>query len=232
MRVLRDSLSDPTADHEVTSEMVARTRESGEPAVRVWAPPRQVAFGPRDVRADGYERARSAVARRGYPAVERESGGRAVAFTGETVAFALAEAVDERGDADSRFGVQDRYDVTTERIRTALANLGVDARMEEPSDSFCPGAHSLSAHGKLVGIAQRVRKDVAMVGGVVVTRDSEAVAAVLDPVYDALGLPFEPGSVGSVERAGGNGDPDAVVAAVRDGLVAGRPTSVVSVRDT
>jgi hypothetical protein len=71
-------------------------------------------------------------------------------------------------------------------------------------DSFCPGAHSLRADGKLVGIAQRVRRDVGFTAGVAVVRDYGLIGNVFSPVYDALGVPFHPKSVGSVARVGGD----------------------------
>ena len=64
-------------------------------------------------------------------------------------------------------------------------------------DPFCPGAHSLRADGKLVGIAQRVRQDVAFTAGIAVVRDHGPIGNVLSPVYDALGVPFHPESGGA-----------------------------------
>ena len=59
-----------------------------------------------------------------------------------------------------------------------------------------------------------------------VVRDHDAIADVLVPVYSALGVPFDPDSVGSVARAGGDGDPKAVVEAVGAALVEGWNRSV------
>ncbi|MFB6184257.1 MAG: lipoate--protein ligase family protein [Haloarculaceae archaeon] len=228
MHVVRDRRENPEADREVTAHLVDRVRETGEAGRRVWTPPRQVSFGPRDRRADGYDRARRAASERGYPATERDAGGRAVAYAGSTVAFVLAEPVDgsravtrdesDRDAADRRRGIRARYDAATAALRAALSSLRVDAAPGEPPDSFCPGSHSLQADGKIVGLAQRVRREVTLVGGVVVTRDHEALAAVLTPVYAALALPFDPDSVGSVARTGGDGRPEAVVDAVEAAL--------------
>ena len=214
MRVLRGRAATIDEDRTVTGTMVADAAETGERVVRVWTPHRQVAFGRRDAGADGYERARAAAEARGYPPVERDVGGRAVAYTGSTVAFARAEPV-----ADMRRGLQDRYSRMTTDLQVALSRVGVHARPGEPDGAFCPGTHSLQAQGKLVGIAQQVTEGAALVAGVVIARDHEAVVTVLDPVYEALGVPFDPGSVGSVERAGGDGRPSAVVSAVEGALV-------------
>lgn len=201
--------------------MLHRTGETGEPAVRVWTPHRQVAFGRREAVATGYDRAVAAARERGFEPVERSVGGRAVAYTGSTVAFANAVSV-----ADPRVGLGDRYDAAVEDLRRALASLGVDAVPGEPPDAFCPGSHSLQRGGKIVGIAQRVRTDAALVAGCVVVDDRVAFADVIEAVYDALDQPFDPASVGSVAAAGGPSDPDRVVDAVERALVADEPTTV------
>lgn len=210
MRVLRGRAGNIEADREASTAMVERAATTGEPALRVWTPHRQVAFGRRDARNDGYDRARRAARARGYPPVEREVGGQAVAYTGSTVAVSYAVPTDERTAIGSRYGV------ATDRLLEALASLGIDARQGEPDRAFCPGTHSLQAAGKIAGLAQRVRREVAVVGGIVVVCDDRAIGQVLDPVYEALGVPFDPDSVGSVAAAGGPADPAAVVRAVED----------------
>ncbi|AZH24329.1 lipoyl protein ligase domain-containing protein [Haloplanus aerogenes] len=221
MRVLRGRAATISADRKRTGAMLDRTAETGEPAVRVWTPHRQVAFGRRDAAEPGYDRARAAARERGFEPVERRVGGRAVAYTGSTVAFAHAVPVES-----PRTGLDDRYAAAAARLRRALASLGVDAEPGEPTDSFCPGSHSLQCAGKLVGIAQRVRTDAALVAGCVVVADRDAFASVLAAVYDALGQPFDPASVGSVAAAGGPSDPARVVEAVERELVGDAATTI------
>lgn len=212
MRVLRGRAESVEADRERTDRMVERAAETGQPELRVWTPHCHVAFGRRDANTEGYDRARTLARELGYPAVERRVGGRAVVYTGATVAFSRAIP-----GAD-RTAIGARYADAIERIRDALASLGVDASEGEPEGAFCPGTHSLQARGKIAGLAQRVRRDVAVVGGIVVVCDHEAIAAVLDPVYGALGVPFAPEAVGSVARAGGPADSEAVCRALVDAL--------------
>jgi lipoate-protein ligase A len=221
VRVVRGRAASPDADRDVTAAMLDRAGETGVPAFRAWTPHRQVAFGRRDVRADGYDGARRAAEERGFPAVERSVGGRAVAYTGTTVAFARAVPTDA-----SRSGLDARYEDATTRVVRALRSLGVPARRGEPPESFCPGDHSVQAHGKLCGLAQRVRREAALVSGVVVVADHQEQAAVLDPVYEALSVPFDPASVGSVARAGGPADADRVVAALESAFVGDAPARV------
>jgi len=231
MRVYRGRVDAVEADRAVTDRLVDRVAAGeAEPAVRVWRPHRQVAFGRRDASAEGYDRARGAARERDFPVVEREVGGRAVAYTGSTVAFLRAVPVE-----GPRGGIAERYDTTLADLRDALDALGVDATEGEPPESFCPGSHSLQAAGpdgrprKLAGLAQRVRTDVAIVAGVLLVRDHDEIADILAPVYEALAVPFDPESVGGVALAGGESDPERVVAAVERALVGDRAATVESV---
>lgn len=215
MRVLRGREETIEADRALVEEMRTHAAETGEPAVRVWRPHRQVAFGRRDCSEPGIDRARRIARTRGYRPVGRSVGGRAVAYTGDTVAFCRAEPVE-----DPREGLQDRYDRTLAALREALEAVGVDPTRGEPADAFCPGSHSLSADcGKLAGVAQRVTSDAALVGGVLVPRDRWEIAEVLSPVYDALECSFDPATVGSVRAADGDAEPEALVGALERALV-------------
>ncbi|RQG86724.1 lipoate--protein ligase family protein [Natrarchaeobius halalkaliphilus] len=213
MRVIRGETQSLEADTAVTISLLERTAHDRTPVVRVWHPHRQVAFGRRDTNARQYDSARQIARREGFEPVERTVGGRAVAHTGTTVAFARCVPID-----DPRTGLNERYESTSSDVRTALVELGVDARRGEPDDSFCPGTHSFRANGKLVGIAQRVRNDAALVSGIVLVRDHGEIARVLSPVYDALEVPFDPQSVGSLARAGGETDPAVVRSVLEDAL--------------
>lgn len=218
MRVFRGRAETIEADRAASARLLEVAAETGEPAVRVWTPHRQVAFGRRDARRDGFDRAREAARELGFPPVERDVGGRAVAYDGETtLAFARAEPI-----ADLRRGTDERYDRLLADVRTALADLGVSSERGEPPDSFCPGSHSLQVGGeregtnpstrprKAAGVAQRVRNDAAIAAGILVVDRRAELAGVLEVVYDALDVAFDPATVGSVATAGGPGDPDRV----------------------
>lgn len=204
------------ADQAETAAIVDAGGAGPEPTARVWCPHRQVAFGRRDARSDGYDRARERAEQRGFPATTRDVGGRAVALSGQTVAFVAAMPVDT-----ARGGIKRRYDAATDLLLSVLSDLGVDARPGEPDRSFCPGSHSVQADGKLAGLAQRVTSEVAVVAGVVLVAARQVLIGVLGPVYDSLGVPFDSSAVGSVAGAGGPADPrtvaDAIAAALADG---------------
>lgn len=234
MRVIRGRGATLEADRAATSSMLATAAESGEPAVRVWQPPMQVAFGRRDTNAAEYEGAAQAARERGFPPVERSVGGRAVAYTGRTLAFAVAITTD-----DCRSGIEDRYRTATATVLDALRELGADVEPGEPPASYCPGSHSIRVAdgGKVAGLAQRVRTDVVLVSGCVVAAaaDEPEIADVLDPVYDALDVDFDPASVGSVAGAGGSATPSDVArtleAAFVDGAWGDGSRTVVSADD-
>ncbi|AUG48423.1 lipoate--protein ligase [Haloarcula taiwanensis] len=227
MRLLRGRTADPETDFERTREMAETVAEDREPALRAWRPHGQVAFGRRDANSDGYDRACRAARDQGYTVIERAVGGRAVAYTGSTVSFSLAVPTE-----DPRGTIDDRYEWTKAAVKRALDDCGITARTGEPDAAFCPGSHSLQADGKITGLAQRVRQSVAVVGGIVVVRDHEAIAGVLAPVYEALDVRFDTQSVGSVADAGGTDDPDRVIAALEQSLADGREVSVSAIRET
>jgi octanoyl-[GcvH]:protein N-octanoyltransferase len=210
MLVVRGRPDDIDADRAVADALPDLLAERGEAVFRAWTPHRQVAFGRRDTAADGYDRAREAARERGYTPIERQVGGRAVAYTGTVLAFSHVVPNEEGDD------IQSRYERTTARLKRALERLGATVDCGEPEAAFCPGDHSLQGDGKLAGIAQRVRRETAIVGGCLVVReaDERALGNVLDPIYGALDVPFAPESVGSVEGAGGPGETDAVIEAL------------------
>ena len=225
--MVRGRGEDIATDRAVTRHLLEWTGGTGETAVRVWRPHRQVAFGPRDYNADGYDDAAAAARGHDYAVHERDVGGRPVAYTGDTLAFARIEPVD-----DGRTDLEGRYAAVRVDVRDALADLGVDAEPGEPDRAFCPGQYSLqAAGGKLVGIAQRVTGDAALVAGILVVDGHEEIAAVLEPVYEALEIAFDPDSVGSVERAGGRVDPVDIILRVEDALVGDHLGSVEWVED-
>jgi lipoate-protein ligase A len=226
MRVLRGVAGDIDSDRERTAALLAAASD-GTTGLRVWTPPRQVAFGRRDARAEGFDRAEKIAADRGFRPVERDVGGRAVAYAGETLAFAHAIPLNG-GDAardGSSGSIAGRYDRAVETVVDALRELGADVVAGEPPASFCPGDHSVrvAGGGKVAGIAQRVRADAALVAGCVVVApgDASEIAAVSDAVYDALGVPFDPETVGSVATGGGPDDPERVARALEDAFVDG-----------
>jgi lipoate-protein ligase A len=198
MHLVRGRAATVEADRAATAAMLDRAGETGVEAFRAWTPHRQVAFGRRDTHADGYEAACRAARERDYRVVERSVGGRAVAYSGSTVAFAHAIPL-----ADPRQGLTERYEGGVDGVIVALHDLDIDAGPGEPAAAFCPGEHSVQVDGrKIAGIAQRIRSDAALVAGCVLVSERADLVDVLTPVYAALDVPFDPDSVGVVSDGG------------------------------
>ncbi len=163
---------------------------------RIGRPGRVVAFGRQDTVSAGYREAVRAARAAGFEAVERLAGGRAAVYTGGTISFSRA-----RADPDPPRHTAERFEEMAEIVRAALSRLGVDARVGEVAGEYCPGAFSVNAGGrvKLAGIGQRLISGAAHVGGVLVVTGSDEIRSALLPVYEALGIPWDPRTAGSVE---------------------------------
>ena len=215
LRVLEASFpSDAALDTAVSRALMLRVAAGELPeTLRLARPGRIVAFGKRDVVAQGYPEAVGAARDGGFEAIERLAGGRAAVFHEDTVAFAHAIP-----DSDPRSGVDRRFDATAELLAAALRGLGVDARVGEVQGEYCPGAHSVNARGerKMMGVGQRLVAGGVHVGGVVVVDGAADVRDILVPVYAALGLNWRPQTTGSVAEE----VPGTTWDAVRDAILA------------
>jgi octanoyl-[GcvH]:protein N-octanoyltransferase len=199
LRVLLDCFPDDPAFDTAVSHATMRRVAAGElpETLRLARPGRVVAFAKRDALSPGYADAVAAARAAGFGAMLRLAGGRAAVFHEGTLE--LAHAVP---DPDPRRTIHDRFESTAELLAGALGGLGIDARVGEVPGEYCPGRWSVNAGGarKLAGIGQRVISGGAHVGTVIVAEDAAAVRAVLEPVYAALGLAWDPATVGAVER--------------------------------
>lgn len=192
------TFGDDEADELSISHALLRQASDGEldEAVRVYSPQRStVVFGRRDTRLPGYPAAVAAARRAGFDTAVRVVGGRAVAYTPRAVVLDHV-----RHDPHAVDGMDARFESFGHRCAELLAHRGVDARVGAVPGEYCPGEHSVNARGsvKLVGTAQRVVRHAWLFSALVVVDDLEVVRAVLTEVYGHLGLPFLPGSVGSV----------------------------------
>lgn len=165
--------------------------------IRLYAPGPVLAFGRRDVLSAGYPEAVEAARAAGFVPVERLAGGRAAVFHEGTIAFAWTIP-----DPDPTSRTTARFVDLAATVVAALAFLGVDARIGEVAGEYCPGEYSVNARGsvKLMGVGQRLARRAAHVGGVIVVSGPERIRRVLEPVYAALGLEWDPATVGAVDR--------------------------------
>jgi octanoyl-[GcvH]:protein N-octanoyltransferase len=197
LRLIRHSFPDQPELSTAISRTILRRVAAGElpPTVRIHRPGNEVAFGRQDIASPGYEAAARAARAAGFAAVERLAGGRAAVFHQGTIAIARAYS-----DPQPPKRTYARFEEMAGLIADALRALGLDARVGEIPGEYCPGAYSVNARGetKLAGIGQRMIRGGAHMGGVVVASGGREVARVLEPVYRALELDWEPATSGSV----------------------------------
>jgi lipoate-protein ligase A len=195
---LTESFRDRPAFGTAVSRAILGRVASGElpPMVRLHRPGRELAFARQDRMAPGFRRAAAAARRLGFEPVLRLAGGRAAAFHEGTLALARSWRI-----ADPARTTRDRFEEVSAIVVAALRGLGVDARVGGVPGEYCPGAWSVNARGetKLVGIGQRLISGGAHVGAVVVVTGSDLLRRVLEPVYAALELDWDPATVGAVE---------------------------------
>jgi octanoyl-[GcvH]:protein N-octanoyltransferase len=222
LRVLQDCFpDDPALDAAVSRAVMHRVAQGALPeTLRLARPAAVVAFAKRDALSPSYERALGAAQAAGFGAILRLAGGRAAVFHEGTLE--LAHAVP---DPDPKPGIHERFEATATLMARALRELGVDARVGEVPGEYCPGRWSVNAAGsrKLAGIGQRVVAGGSHTGAVIVVHGAERVREVLERVYKALELQWDPRTVGAVEDEVGQGRVASGVAlwdAVRDSILA------------
>lgn len=211
----------PIFDTAVTHALLRRVAAGELPeTLRLYEPDDTVVFSLLDARRPGFRRACEVAASLGCGAVIRLAGGHAALFHSGCLAFSWATP-----DTSERDGITRRFEHVATWLAAALARVGVDARVGEVPGEYCPGAYSVNARGrvKLMGVGQRVIRGAAHVGGVIVVRDAQRVRAVLEPVYAALELPWDPATAGAVEDESTTAGLEGVREAVLEELLARRP---------
>ena len=198
LRVIRQGFPDRPAFGTAVSRALLTRVAGGElsPSLRLHRPGPTLAFSRQDAASRGYRAAVRAAREAGFEPVLRLAGGRAAVYHHGTLACSWA--VPDRLPAARTF---ERFRELASLLAGALQRLGVDARVGEVPGEYCPGAWSVNARGqrKLVGIGQRIVAGAAHRGAVIVVSGSGAIRDVLLPVYEALGLEWNPETVGSVE---------------------------------
>src|SRR5918995_1855156 len=190
LRVAREPFSERPAFGAALSRAILLRVAEGElpPTMRLHRTTRILAFGRHDAASPGFDDAVRAARATGFEPIVRLAGGRAAVYHEGTIA--LSRAIhDPRPSARTHA----RFEGLAELIASALRRLGVDARVGEVPGEYCPGAYSVNARGrsKLV---------------VIVVRDGALVREALLPVYEALGLEWDPATAGSVEDELGSAD--------------------------
>lgn len=171
-------------------------REDSFEALHVYRPlGRAVVFSRRETRSPGFAGAVRAARDAGFEPLLRATGGRAVAYTEQTVVVHHV-----RHELEPVVRHEARFAEFGQLLVDTLRTLGVDAELGPVPGEYCPGAHSVNARGvtKLVGTAQRILSQAWLFASLVVVGDEADLRPVLTEVYGHLGQPFDPVSVGSL----------------------------------
>ncbi len=196
---------------------------AGEPEVlRAYRPEPTLAFSGRDCASPGIGAAAAGARAAGFAPVRRGPGGRAAGYHRGTLCLdhigpvAASGTSTGTGTGPDVQQIKPRFASFAELIAGALRAVGVDAGIGPVPGEYCPGEFSIhdGAGHKLVGTAQRLVRGGWLFGTVIVVQHPEPLRSVLDTVYAALGLDWNPASVGAVSDAAPGVGVDDVLGAV------------------
>ena len=153
------------------------------------------AFSPQDTTHPDYEQVKEQARARGFEPIERGTGGRLTLFDENALGITIIAP-----HAEPHQHILKRYEILSAAIATALHKLGIDARVGELPNEYCPGKYSINAEGrvKLVGIAQRMNRRCIQMGAIIAVERSETACVAIAEAYSAMGLPFDPKTYGAI----------------------------------
>lgn len=192
-----DANEDQALEVSVAHALLRRANdgESG-PALRVYRPAAPVvAFSRRDSLLPGFDAAVRAAHDAGFQPLIRPQGGRAVAYTAQSV---VVDHVNP--DPNLPAGMHERFSTYGTLWARVLQEHGVDARVGAVPGEYCPGAYSVNARGqaKLIGTAQRLVRRAWLFSAVAIFDGTGTLRPLLRKIYSHLGLDFDATSVGSI----------------------------------
>ncbi len=176
-------------------QQLTELRAGDQAILRFRRPWPTAAFSPQDTTHADYERIKEHVRSSGYEPVERGTGGRLTLFDEN----ALGITIIAPHPAPHQYMLA-RYNILSGAIADGLKTLGIDARVGELPNEYCPGKFSVNAEGriKLVGVAQRMNQRCLQMGAIVsVTRSEKACVGIAD-AYRAVGLNFDSTTYGAI----------------------------------
>jgi lipoate-protein ligase A len=134
--------------------------------------------------------------RLGFQPVERGTGGRLTMFDEGSLAITLLWP-----QAEPHAQTLQRYETFSGAIADALVKLGIEAKVGELPQEYCPGKYSINAAGrvKLVGVAQRMTRHCVQMGAIIAVERSNSACEAISAAYHAMGLPFDPETYGAIK---------------------------------
>jgi octanoyl-[GcvH]:protein N-octanoyltransferase len=208
----------PSAYAAWVKQTLARSQPGDGAILRFRRPRPTAAFSPQDTTHPAYERIKEQARANGFEPIERGTGGRLTLFDEQALAITLIVP----HPAPHQHTLQ-RYEVFAATIVTVLTNLGLDARLGELPNEYCPGKYSINAAGrvKLVGIAQRMNRKCVQMGAIIAVERSEKACAAIAEAYAAMGLTFDPATYGAIVDHNPSLSYENVSDAIRQGVTAG-----------
>lgn len=172
------------------------TVQPGDDAILRFRRPRATAaFSPQDTTHPDYERIKDQALALGFEPIERGTGGKLTMFDEHALVITLIWPHPE-----PHLHTMQRYEIFSGAIASSLLKLGINARVGELRNEYCPGKYSINAEGrvKLVGIAQRMNRRCVHMGAIIAIERSRRACSAITEAYDAMGLPFDPATYGAV----------------------------------
>ena len=190
-----DARSFPSDYASWVQHQLANLQPGDQGFLRLRRPRPTAAFSPQDTTHPDYERIKHQARVNGFEPIERGTGGRLTLFDEQALAVTIISP-----HLDPHQHTIKRYEIFADAIIGALVKLGIDARVGELPNEYCPGKFSINAEGriKLVGIAQRMNRKCIQIGAIIAVRPSVKACAAIAEAYDAMGLPFDRGTYGAI----------------------------------
>ena len=207
-----DARSSPAEYAAWVQHQLANLQPSDKGILRFRRPRPTAAFSPQDTTHPEYERIKKQAHANGFEPIERGTGGRLTMFDEHFLAVTIILA-----QAEPHQHTMERFEVFAGAIAGALVNFGIDARVGELLNEYCPGKFSINAEGriKLVGIAQRMNRRCIQMGAIIAVERSEKACAAIAEAYRAMGLAFDSTTYGAISDL----QPNVAYPDVRDTLL-------------
>jgi octanoyl-[GcvH]:protein N-octanoyltransferase len=196
LNVITEGLTSDGPLNTATSRTILDAVNRGElgETLEVGTPPRVLAFGKHDTSSQGFAASVTSASAHGFQPTVRIAGGRAAVFHEGTLRFGWTIPID-----DPAATIHARFERLANAVVETLAAFDIAGVIGEVAGEYCPGQYSVHISGrKVMGVGQRLAKNAAYVGGVMVLDGAQQINQVLDPVYRLLGIPFDPATTGAV----------------------------------
>lgn len=186
---------EPVAYSEWVKQTLTNLKAGNEGILRFRRPQPTAAFSSQDTSHPNYQRAKEQALANGFTPIERGTGGRLSIFDEGALALTLIAPHSNPHEHTMR-----RYELFAGAIVGAISNLGIDARIGELPNEYCPGKFSINAQGrfKLVGVAQRMNRRGYQMGAIIAIERSDRACSAITDAYRTMALSFDPNTYGAI----------------------------------